>query len=107
MNKDTLKNILFSVKKQNILYRQHAVEMMIERGIRREEVLQCISDGNIIEEYSKDKPFPSYLFSSTSATRNIHVVLAFNEEDMVVYIITAYIPDLSRFDKDFRTRRKK
>ena len=36
----------------------------------------------------------------------MHVVASFDEDNMMIYIITAYIPDNEHFKDDFKTRRK-
>lgn len=37
--------------------------------------------------------------------RAIHVVAALDTETGVCHIVTAYVPDPKRWEKDFRTRR--
>jgi len=103
---EKLEKIRLAVKKGNIFYRQHAVEMMIEREINRADVLKGIYKGEIIEEYTDDKPFPSCLLCFLSQDTNLHVVLAYDEQEDIVFIITVYIPDLKHFEEDFKTRRK-
>ena len=35
---------------------------ILQRGIKREDVFKVLRNGEIIEEYPKDKPWPSALF---------------------------------------------
>jgi len=44
-----------------VVYRVHAVRRMAERGISRAEVEQPIAQGETIESYPDDKPYPSRL----------------------------------------------
>ena len=59
----------------------------------------------MIEEYPDDFPNPSCLvFGYTVNGRILHVVTGC--DNMQIYIMTAYYPDLSKFEDDFKTRRK-
>jgi len=89
----------------NIEWRHHALERMLQRGISRNEVKLTVRDGEIIEKYDEDMPFPSALFFHFS-TKTIHVVASFDNEIQKIYIITAYIPDIKHFDKDLKIRIK-
>ncbi len=102
-----LQKIQNALRNRKIFFRQHAVEMMISRNITRNDIYDCIRNGDVIEEYESDKPFPSYLICNFRNNENIHIVVAFNEENDILYVITAYIPDLKHFENDFKTRRKK
>ncbi|MBN2487616.1 MAG: DUF4258 domain-containing protein [Methanosarcinaceae archaeon] len=76
---------------------------MIERNIKRREVKEAIENGTIIEEYTDDKPLPTYLINGkTLDLRPIHTVIGIDEE--VVAIITVYEPDPKRWI-DFKKRR--
>jgi hypothetical protein len=61
-----------------IKYTNHAIEYMAKRGIVEEEAEQVIKDGEVIEEYADDKPFPSKLIISFIRKRPIHLVLSYN-----------------------------
>ncbi|QSZ42377.1 DUF4258 domain-containing protein [Sulfurimonas aquatica] len=43
------------------IYRVHAVERMFQRDIEDVDVEYVIKNGNVIESYTDDKPYPSYL----------------------------------------------
>ena len=81
------------------------MERMLQRGISRNEVKLAIQNGEILERYESDIPFPSALFFHFF-TKTIHVVASFDEEEKRVYIITAYIPNNEYFDDDLKTRRR-
>lgn len=94
--KKSIKNGYYDVK-------LHTRKRMIERNIKIKEVKEAIENGAIIEEYLDDKPLPSYLiYGKTSQMRQIHVVVAVDEE--VVAIITVYEPDPDKWI-DFTKRR--
>lgn len=68
------------------------------------EMLNCIKVGELIEEYLEDFPYPSCLiYGHAVDNRIIHVVVGCDEE--YAYIITAYIPNLQKFESDLKTRR--
>ena len=76
------------VKDERIEWKKHALKRMIERGISSQEVLDAIGGCEIIETYKDDKPFPSHQILSYSGNKPLHVVLALNENDGMVFIIT-------------------
>lgn len=67
-------NIKAAVLEKRVRFRQHSAEMMIERNISKEEVYKTIVDGEFIEEYLNDKPFPSYLVFYNGEQNLLHVV---------------------------------
>ena len=90
----------------NIIWRKHTLEKMIVRGISREEVLGVLENGEIIQSYDYDKPFPSLLMLGFYDERPLHVVAAFDETERMVFVITTYEPDPSIFEPDFKTKKK-
>ena len=68
-------------------------------------VINCIMNGEIIEHYINDYPYPSCLiFGYTLRNRVIHVVLGYDGES--VYIVTAYYPNTDKFEADLKTRKE-
>lgn len=66
----------------------------MERRISRESVRTALLDGEIIEEYPDDKPYPGALFLGWVRGNPLHVVAAFDYKSNYCFIITAYNPDL-------------
>lgn len=89
-----------------ILYRVHAVKQMFDRKISEREVTEIVSYGKVIEEYQDDSPYPSYLLSGAGNERPLHVVMAYNNVDNEVIVITTYEPDASKWEPGFMRRRK-
>ncbi len=83
------------------------LQRMLERNIEREDIKRVIMEGEIIEYYEDDKPFPSALFFKIINNRPLHTLSAFDEEQNKVYIITSYEPNLEIFESDYKTRKKK
>jgi hypothetical protein len=90
---------------REIIYSGHAVRRMFERDLRPGEVRAVIEGGEIIASYPDDQPYASYLLLRWSHDRPLHVVLAVDIENRRCYVITAYIPDLTLWQPDFKTRR--
>ena len=88
------------------IYREHAIKRMFERDIYEEDVEDTVLNGEIIEEYPNDKPYPSFLALKLRNNKPLHVVYAKNMEKNEIIIITAYHPDKSKWSKDFKTRIK-
>ena len=102
LNIDTLKS-LNSIN--NIAVNEHARIRLIERGIAINDVVSCISSGEIIKQYEDDKPFPSCLILGTSTHNTpIHIVVSIDSE--YIHLITAYYPDADKWESDFKTRKE-
>ena len=84
MNINSIKELCDCSK---IRWSAHCLERMQERNIIRQDVINCIRNGEIIEEYPTDFPHPSCLIFGLSVdNRIIHVVVG---SDMgYIYIIT-------------------
>jgi len=67
---------------------------------------ELIAMGQIIQSYPDDSPDPSFLLLGTVKGRPLHVVVALNNEAQRCTVVTLYEPDLLKFEKDFKTRRK-
>ncbi|MEI8130796.1 MAG: DUF4258 domain-containing protein [Leptolinea sp.] len=94
-----------AVRQKNILWRRHALERMLEREFSREIVLQVVLHGEVIEDYSADRPVPSALMLGWEQQCPVHVVISIGV-DVQAAVITVYEPTLEVFESDFRTRRK-
>ncbi len=80
---------------------------MLERKINRENVLDCLKNGLIINQYPDDKPYPSYLLLCFLKNEPLHIVFSYDKENNLLYIITVYNPSLDYYMEDFITRRTK
>lgn len=78
-------------KKEAIEFTHHARTQMYKRKIGSTEVKQSLLNGEIIEEYRDDKPYPSFLLCAKLDQKYLHVVCAVAEEQL--FIITTYYPD--------------
>lgn len=88
-------------------WRRHVLVRLAQRDIRQTDVLEVLDAGEVIEDYPRDRPFPSALFFGVIRGMALHVVAAHDPEEDRAYIVTAYEPDLEQFEEDFRTRRRR
>jgi hypothetical protein len=93
------------VENPRVLFRVHAVQRMFERNISAKRVSQVLQAGETIEDYSTEMPEPSRLILGFHGKRPFHVVASENQENNIATIITVYIPDANKWNKDFKSRR--
>ena len=96
--------IIEALENGTIEWRRHALERMLERDISRREVKITLRDGEIIKNYETDVPFESALFFYIDS-KPIHVVASLDEATKTIYVITAYVPSITHFYEDLKTRR--
>jgi hypothetical protein len=100
-NIDIIKNL---IQDNKIQWRGHMLARMQQRGILLNDVLQCILNGEIIEYYPTDYPYPSCLvLGFIDNIKVLHVVCAMGEDN--IWMITSYYPDKEEWSEDFRKRR--
>lgn len=91
---------------EKIAITKHAKERLRERGIKVDDITHCIDTGEIIKQYKDDKPLPSCLIlGKTTDNKYMHIVLSRNED--FIYLITAYYPDVTQWEADFKTRKER
>lgn len=88
-----------------LLFRVHAVQRMFERTISARKVAQALQAGETIEDYSAEMPEPSRLILGFQGKRPFHVVTSENADTNQITVITVYVPDSNKWNKDFRSRR--
>ena len=85
-------------------YTQHFMQRIIQRRITLDDVAYALSDGEIIEYYPDDYPFPSCLvLGCTMNNLPLHIVCGIAPDEL--FLITAYQPDPAMWAADFRTRK--
>ena len=110
MNIEALKDALDSGIP--VEYSLHCQQRMLERGISRADIVNCIYNGEIIEENPladnnvSEKSLPSCLILDYRVVDNraIHVLVGYNGRRML--IISACFPDREHWLEDNKTRRK-
>lgn len=74
--------------------------------ILEREVFEAVTNGKIIEQYDKDKPYPSCLvYGNTQDNRPLHGVFAYSDSDDLAIVITVYEPSPEKWI-EFERRKK-
>lgn len=88
-----------------VLISEHAAMRFKQRGLKAKDIRAAVNDGEIIEHYPEDFPFPSCLILGKSTDDKwVHVVMS--DEGSMSRVITAYFPDPDKWSDDFRTRKE-
>lgn len=91
-------------KPENIEITMHAAKRLEQRNITLSDVMECIKNGEIIEQYPDDYPFPSCLILGLAVKGvMLHTVIGSNLETL--WIVTAYYPSLDKWETDLKTRK--
>lgn len=88
----------------NFTVTKHMTKRFKERGIKLSHVRNALLAGEIIEQYPNDYPYPSCLVLGFLDGKNpIHICVGLGNDEL--WIITAYYPDTSEWEDDFKTRK--
>lgn len=100
-----LLDIQNKVLRDDFEFSKHAADQSILRNIRVNEIRQAFLNGEIIEDYPKDKYGPSCLiFGYTKRNRPIHIHCSYPTRT-ILKIITVYEPNSVDW-VDFKIRRR-
>jgi hypothetical protein len=91
-------------KDENIVLTVHVRERMKKRGVWYSDMVAAVANGEIIERYEDDSPYPSCLILG-HATSNLplHVVIGIGDDKL--WVITTYYPTLDKWEDGFRIRK--
>lgn len=99
--------IVMAIQNNRIRITDHADEEAFSDKLTYTDIFDSILQGDIIENYPNDKPYPSCLiFGQNRNKEPIHSVWAFNPENEWAVLITVYRPDPIRWI-NWVTRRTK
>ena len=102
-----IKQIIESIKANRFRITDHADEEAYSDRISLVQAFESIPNGEIIEQYPEDTPYPGCLvYSRLKNGDPIHTVWAFNPATSAGVLITTYRPDPRRWI-DGRIRRTK
>ena len=88
-----------------VFFTRHAAERCRQRGITAKDIKDAVMNGEVIEDYPDDFPFPSCLIlGSVAKIKPLHVCMS--DEGSGGRIITAYFPLSERWDSGFRIRKE-
>lgn len=98
-----IEHIREKIRSNNYEISLHALEKSFERKIWKKDIEHAVMNGEIIEDYKDEKPYPSCLiYGKTKDMRHIHIVCTYPP---IVRIITAYLPNENKWI-DYKLRRK-
>ncbi|MDP3148379.1 MAG: DUF4258 domain-containing protein [Ignavibacteria bacterium] len=107
MTKNILSFIKECVKQERILWTYHVNMRLSQRSITSFNVINSIDSFEIIEEYPDDKYLQSYLIYAKDSDFVFHLVVAVDETNNCITVVTAYKPTLEKWGNDFKTRRRR
>jgi len=100
-----IKDIQSKCSDGNIVWSKHAVDRMLSRNIKRNDVINCIMNGEIIEEYPDYWLSPACLvYGLNTSDAVLHVVVG--NDGTKIYIVTVYHPTTEKFESDLKTRKR-
>lgn len=88
-------------------FSRHALQRMFERGVTPAEVHAALLAGDVIEEYSDDKPWPSTLLLAVVDDRPLHLLVAKDPATQHCQVVTVYEPNPAEWSSDLRSRRRR
>ena len=102
-----IENIIDAIRNSWVRISDHADEEAFDDNLTYEEIYSSVIQGEVIEDYPNDKPYPSCLILGRNFSGEpIHSVWAYNPENLWTVLITVYRPDPERWI-DWKVRVKK
>ena len=102
-----IENIINAIRDSRVRITDHADEEAFDDSLTYEEIYSSVIQGEIIEDYPNDRPYPSCLILGRNFSGEpIHSVWAYNPENLWAVLITVYRPDSKRWI-DWKVRVKK
>jgi len=91
-------DIVRAIQAGRIRITDHADEEAQDDNLNYDEIFFSVVQGEIIEQYGKDRPSPSCLvYGCTFEGEPVHSVWAYNEQTRWAVLITVYRPDPERW----------
>lgn len=101
-----IQDLIEAIRRHRIRITDHADEEAHADRLSFEETFYSVFQGEIIEEYPEDKPYPSCLvYGESFKGEPIHSVWAYNSNNRWAVLITVYRPAPERWI-NWRVRRK-
>jgi hypothetical protein len=101
----TMEDIVRLCGQRSLRWTRHILERLFLRNIRVDDVITALTNGEIIEQYPTDYPFPSCLvLGMTGAGKPLHIVCGSSGTEL--WLISAYFPNPAEWSEDFRARQE-
>lgn len=102
-----IEDLIRAVGDGNVAITRHAEMERRADDLGYDEIYFSVLEGQIIEEYPKDRPYPTCLvYGNTFDGEPVHSVWAYNEANGAAVLITVYRPDPKRLGWTLERRRK-
>ena len=88
-----------------IMFSTHVIKRMFERSITKADVPQVLVNGEVIQSYLQDTPYPSQLVLGWAGNRPLHIVVATDIQAQKLYIVTVYDPDPSKWEQNLKRKK--
>jgi hypothetical protein len=100
-----IETIVGSIRRNRVRITDHADEEAQADRLSFDEIFVSVFQGEVIEVYPDDWPYPSCLiYGTTFHGEPIHTVWAYNRENEWAVLVTVYRPDPDRWI-DWKIRR--
>jgi hypothetical protein len=97
-----------AARTDRISWRYHALLRAEERGITREQAKQVLTDGDIIEQRPRAKPFPKCLLMRMQEDNQpLYVSVGYDQANDHLYVITVHWLDPRKWEDPWRRRRRR
>jgi hypothetical protein len=91
---------------ENIEISRHALKRSLDRGLSLADAIGVVNLGEVITKYTDTKPHPCFLMLGFVGSEPLHVVVAKDDVTEECWLVTLYVPDISMWSDDFKTRKK-
>ena len=116
MNTEDKQNFIHWKARQNqsdpegakILWSRHGITELVNEGWSRALVEEALQDSGVIEDYpTAHRPLPDCLVLGWLATGEpLHAVIAIDEANDRLFVVTVYKPSPEEWEDDWRTRKE-
>jgi hypothetical protein len=104
----TLRFVHLHIRSRQYRLTRHATIARLERGITIREIELALLNGEIIENYPDDTPYPSCLILGWLESGDpLHIVCSRGTREPALRIVTVYEPDIALWHDDYKTRKVK
>lgn len=102
MSMNTIKRLCDS---KALRWTNHVLIRLLQRNITTADVICTLQNGEIIEHYPTDYPYPSCLVLGLSINKqHLHVVCGISDTEL--WLISAYYPNDDKWHGDLKTRKE-
>ena len=93
-----IEDIIRAIREGRVHITDHAQNEAEEDQLSYDDISASVYQGEVIEDYPDDRPFPSCLiYGNTYSQEPVHSVWAYNKEGGRAILITVYRPDPARW----------